>query len=81
MKELKLFSCAEEQVGKLAVLDNVDEDSTVFVVSEVNVERNMAGLCELDSPSDSEYRILNFNEVPVYVLEPIDVLERVVEWK
>ena len=81
MKELKYFLCTSEQVGKLAVLDDEDEDGTVFVISEVNSQQNAVGLCELDSPSDGEYRIIKYNEVPVYVLEPIDVLERVVEWK
>lgn len=68
-------------VGRLVVKDEIDEDATVYVVWEVNTETTSVKLVELDRPQDGESHLVNILEENVYVLEPIEVLERVTEWK
>lgn len=67
--------------GRLAVKNNEDENTTVYVISEVNEKSGLVRLIELDRPVDGENHWVDLNVENVYVLEPIEVLERVTEWK
>lgn len=67
--------------GRLAVKDKEDEDSTVYVVWEVNEDDNTVFLVELDRPQDGDSRRVNLNDEKVYLLNPLEVVERVIQWK
>jgi hypothetical protein len=69
------------QVGMLAVKDNEDEDATVYVVWEVNEKADLVRLVELDRPVDGENHFVDLNVENVYLLEPIEIVERVRQWK
>ena len=68
------------QVGRLAVKDSEDEDSIVYVVWEIGEQGRDVRLVELDRPQDGENHFVNLDEELVYLLEPIEVLERVTQW-
>jgi hypothetical protein len=65
------------QVGMLAVKDNEDEDAIVYVVWEVKEKAGLVRLVELDRPMDGENHFVDLNVENVYLLEPLEVVERV----
>lgn len=65
--------------GRLAVKEKND-DSTVYVVWEVDEEENRVKLVELDRAYDGEPHFVDLEEEEVYLLEPLEVVERVKEW-
>lgn len=69
-----------EHVGRLAVLEEND-DGKVYVVWEVNQYNDTVLLVELDRPNAGETLKLNLEEKEVYLLNPLEVVERVTEWK
>lgn len=67
--------------GRLAVMDRDNENSTVYVLFEVNEKAKTVRLVELDRPNDGENFLVNLEMDIVYLLDPLEVLERVKEWK
>jgi len=63
-------------VGRLALIKN---DNTVFVVWDYNEKDDIVELVELDRPQDGKHLYLKSNEI--HLLEPIEIIERVTEWK
>ncbi|MCK2000514.1 hypothetical protein MZM54_03785 [[Brevibacterium] frigoritolerans] len=75
LKELKNL---EEQKGRLVVLE---EDGKVYVVWRFEKNAQIVALVELDRPQDGQMLLLDFQKQDVYMLDPIEVIERVTEWK
>lgn len=78
---LKNDEFIQYQIGKLAVLDHKDEDCTVYVLWSYDDEKNEVLLVEIDRPADGKHLTFNVADSHIYLLEPIDVVERVTEWK
>lgn len=78
MHLLKEIKNLEEQKGRLAVLE---EDGTVYVVWRFEKNAQIVALVELDRPQDGQMLLLDFQKQDVYMLDPIEVIERVTEWK
>ncbi|PLS19007.1 hypothetical protein CVD28_00980 [Bacillus sp. M6-12] len=70
----------EEYKGRLAVLEN-SEESTIYVIWEVNQEKKSVMLVELDRPQDGDTKHFHLKDDNVYILEPIEVVERVTTWE
>lgn len=77
----KLEKLTKDLESRLAVLDNNNEEATVFVINDVNVEDNTVLLVELDRPADGKTARKNINKESIYLLEPLEVVERVTTWK
>jgi hypothetical protein len=76
-----LFTADVSHIGRLAVKNSLDEDATVYVVWDVNEKSGLVRLVELDRPADGENHLVDYNIETIYLLEPLDVLERVIEFK
>lgn len=67
-----------EHIGQLAVLEQTEE-SPVYVVSDITEDEKEVTLVQLDRPQDSIVT-LKMNDCSIYLLEPVEVIERVHEW-
>ncbi|WP_080845656.1 hypothetical protein [Cytobacillus gottheilii] len=67
--------------GRLAVKESKNEDCIVYVVWEIDEQNNSVRLVELDNPLDGDKDFVDLNVVNVYLLDPLEVIERVIELK
>lgn len=81
MNQLKRVVNPDEYIGKLAVLEKNEEDSKVYVVWEADKKENTLKLIELDRPMDGDIIHLQLDYESIYLLNPIDIVERVNQWK
>lgn len=63
-------------IGRLATVQNKE---TVYVVWNYYDTSNLYLLLELDRPNDGEHLVLNSEGF--HLLEPLEIVERVMEWK
>jgi hypothetical protein len=64
------------KIGRLAVLKHVE---SVYVVWNYYESSDLYLLVELDRPSDGEQAVVKENEFRL--LKPLEIVERVIQWK